>query len=362
MDAPPTGGVQSVMVNLRDELARREGIELHLVQHRRGIPEGTFVKQGWTEHLFTASENRIMPNMLRTGKRLAPLLRSLQPDVVSTHQPEYAVVALKMGIPTLHTIHGFPGQEFWVREGAFTKMAMLLEAWQERVMLQKVHHLVAISDMVIERYRRRTQAHFYRINNPVSPHFFEPGPDPDPNHLLLVGNVTPVKGIEVAIRAVALLRSEFPQLQLTIVGREPDPAYAAKMRKLAEPLGDAVRFVGPVSQEAIKTLLDQSLALLLTSFQEHAPMIVAEAMAAGRPVVATRVGALISMVRSGETGYLVDAGDASGVARAVTRLLQHPNQAHQFGQAAAIIARRQYHPRVVADAYLQAMCGMIAEA
>ena len=91
-------------------------------------------------------------------------------------------------------------------------------------------------------------------------------------------------------------------------------------------------------------------------------MIVAEAMAAGRPVVATRVGALISMVRSGETGYLVDAGDASGVARAVTRLLQHPNQAHQFGQAAAIIARRQYHPKVVADAYLQAMRGMIAEA
>ncbi len=361
VDAPPTGGVQSVMVNLRDALAQREGIELHLVQHRRRIPDGTVVRAGWTEHNIAAQEDRIMPNMLRTGKRLAPLLLSLQPDVVSTHQPEYAVVALKMGIPTLHTIHGFPGREFWVRRGAFTRMAMLLEAWQEWMMLQKVRHLVAISDMVIERYRRRTRAHFYRINNPVSPHFFEPGPDPDPNHLLLVGNVTPVKGIDVAIRAIAQLRNDFPQLQLTIVGREPDPVYAAQMRELAAPLGDAVRFLGPVSQQTIKKLLDQSLALLLTSTQEHAPMIVAEAMAAGRPVVATRVGALAGMVQPEETGYLVDVGDVDGVASALARLLEAPSRAHAFGQAAAMMARRLYHPAAVADAYLQAMRKTIAD-
>ena len=355
VDAPPTGGVQSVMVNLRDALAQREGIELHLVQHRRGIPDGTVVRTGWTEHNIAAQEDRIMPNMLRTGKRLAPLLRSLQPDVVSTHQPEYAVVALDMSIPTLHTIHGFPGQEFWVRRGVVTRMAMLLEAWQEWMMLQKVRHLVAISDMVIERYRRRTRAHFHRINNPVSPHFFEPGPDPDPNHLLLVGNLTPVKGIDVAIRAIAQLRNDFPQLQLTIVGREPDSVYAAQMRELAAPLGDVVRFLGPVSQQEIKALLDQSIALLLTSTQEHAPMIVAEAMAAGRAVVATRVGAVTSMVSAGETGYLVDAGDISGIASAVARLLHNPSLAQKFGQIAAEIARQQYHPSAVADAYLHAM-------
>ncbi|HEY81282.1 MAG TPA: glycosyltransferase family 4 protein [Caldilineae bacterium] len=355
VEAPPTGGVQSVIANLRDALARREGIELHLIQHRRGTPAGTFQRDGWTEHNLPAREGRIIPNMLRTAALLRPLLTELQPDVVSTHQPEYAAAALKMGLPTLHTIHGFPGDEFWKRKGLLTRSAMLLEAWQERATLRRARHLVAISDMVIARYRSRTRAVFHRIDNPVSPIFFQPAPPPDPHQLLLVGNLTPVKGIDTAIRAIAILRLRFPRLRLVIVGRESDPVYAARVRALAAPLGEAVAFRGPVSQAEVKALLDASLALALTSNQEHAPMIVSEAMAAGRPVVATRVGALPGMAEDGRTGYLVDAGDPDAAAAALARLLADPYEALAMGARAAQLARRRYHPDAVADAYLRAM-------
>lgn len=354
-DAPPAGGVQSVIANLRDALARREDVELHLVQYRRGIPQGRVFREGWTEYHIRAAETRLIPNMLSTARRLRPVLAQIQPQVVSTHQPAYAVATLAMGLPTLHTLHGFPAREFWVRRGGFTRAAMLLEAWYEWRMLRRVRHLVAISDQVVARYRHRTRARFHRIDNPVAPLFFQPGPPPDPDHLLLVGNLTPVKGIDVAIRVMQHLRSAFPHLSLTIVGREPDPTYAAHVRAMARPLGDAVRFYGPASPQTIKTLLDGSLALLLTSNQEHAPMIVAEAMAAARPVVATRVGALPDMIRPGETGELAPVGDAMALAQALARLRQNPAEALAMGQRAADRARRRHHPDAVAQAYLRAM-------
>ncbi len=354
-DAPPTGGVQSVIANLRDELARRDDVELHLIQHRRSVPVGTFQREGWVEHNLPARENRIIPNMMRTPGLLRPLLADLQPDVVSTHQPEYAVVTLKLGLPTLHTIHGFPMHEFWTRRGVFTRTATLWEAWQERQTLRMARHLVAISDMVIQRYRHRTQATFYRINNPVARFFFQPAPEPVPGQLLLVGNMTPRKGMEVAIRAVQQLLPDFPHLQLTIVGRRANASYAQEIEALAAPLENAVRFLGPTDQAGIRRLLEASQALVLTSYEEHAPVIVGEAMASARPVVATRVGALAGMVRSGETGYLVEPGDVAGVAVALARLLSDPDHAMALGNRAARFARQYYHPTQVAEAYLQAM-------
>lgn len=360
VDEPPTGGVQSVIANLRDELARRPNIDLHLIQNRRGAPVGTFQRQGWIEHNLAAKETRIIPNMMRTPGLLRPLLKELAPDVVSSHQPEYAAVALKMGLPVLHTIHGFPTDEFWIRRGLFTRTAILWEAWQERQLLRRARHLVAISDMIVARYGNRTQAQFHRINNPVSSLFFAPAPEPTPGHLLMVGNLTPIKGIEIAIQTVQRLLPRFPHLRLTIVGKNADSVYAEKMRALAEPLHEAIRFAGPMPQISVKKLLDDSQALLVTSNQEHAPMIIGEAMAAGRPVVATQVGAVAGMITPGESGYLAAAGDVAAVAAGLTRLLSDPEHAAQMGANAARFAREHYHPDAVADAYLRAMHAAMA--
>ena len=171
VDGPPQGGVQSVIANLRDEFAGRGDIDLHLVQHRRHIPDGVIVSDGYTMHNIAARENSLVPNMARTGSLLAPVLARIQPDAISSHQPEYALAAFASGIPTVHTIHGFPAHEFWTRRGLHTRAATLWEAWAERRTLRQARYLVAISDMVMRTYESRTSAHFFRIDNPVSPSF-----------------------------------------------------------------------------------------------------------------------------------------------------------------------------------------------
>ncbi|NOX60627.1 MAG: glycosyltransferase family 4 protein [Chloroflexi bacterium] len=351
----PQGGVQAVIANLRDVYAARSDVELHLIQHRRDVPFGVIQGPGYVMHNVPASGSRIVPNMVRTSALLAPILAEIRPDAISSHQPEYALAGYDSGFPTLHTIHGFPANEFWTRRGLFIRAATLYEVWLERRMLRRARHLVAISDRVIRLYRRRTSARFHRIDNPIAPLFFEPARPPSPHKLLLVGNLTPRKGVEVALEALARVRVDFPNVTLDILGAVVDKTYAASLREQARALGQAVRFRGPTNQVGVRAALEEAQILLLTSREEHAPMIVAEAMATGRPVVATDVGALADMVAVGETGYLAPSDDAAALAAALARLLADPAHAAALGQEAARRARERFHPQAVADAYLRAL-------
>ncbi len=355
VDAPPQGGVQSVIANLGAVYAANDDVDLHLIQHRRGIPKETAVRDGYTMYNIAAREGRLLPNMFRTRALIEPLLLEIAPDAISTHQPEYALAAFDTGIPTIHTIHGFPTNEFWTRSGMFTRAATLWEVRLERQTLRQAKHLIAISNHVIETYRSRTTAQFHRVDNPVSPLFFERGPRPEPYHLLFVGNLTPRKGVEIAIKAVERLLPEFPQLTLDIVGAPVDEAYADQLREQAQPLGNAIRFCGPATQAGVKQAIDRAQVLALTSYEEHAPVIVAEAMAAGRPVVATQVGGLADMIEPGITGYLAQPGAVQAIASYLKVLLADPEHAAALGVGAVQQARERFHPQAVGQGYLEAI-------
>lgn len=360
IDSPPQGGVQAVIANLREAFVARGDIDLHLVQHRRDIPPGNFVRDGYTAHNLAGAGSRLLPNMLRTRGLATPLLRQLAPDAISSHQPEYALPAFDVGLPAIHTIHGFPAQEFWARRGLSTRAATLTEVWLEWQMLRRARHIIAISDQVMAMYQRRTRAQFHRIDNPVAPLFFAPSPAPERGRLLLVGNLTARKGVDIAIAAVARLLPHFPHLLLDIIGAPVDAIYTARLRAQAAPLGDAVRFCGPTDPAGIKQALGQAQALVLSSRMEHAPVIVAEAMAAGRPVAATAVGAVADLVAPGETGYLAPPGDIATLADSLARLLADPDHAAALGDEAARRARARFHPTIVAAAYLRAIAAAMA--
>jgi glycosyltransferase involved in cell wall biosynthesis len=90
--------------------------------------------------------------------------------------------------------------------------------------------------------------------------------------------------------------------------------------------------------------------LAVTSNNEGTPVSAIEAMAAGCPVVATRVGGLPDLISDGETGYLVPPGDAQAVSAAMLRLLREPEMARRMGQAARALVRERFAAqRLVSD-------------
>lgn len=356
----PAGGIESVTANLVSRLALRDDLDLHIVQHRRQAPAGTFERQGYTLHNLPTAERRLLPNTYQSEALARAWLRQFRPDAVSSHHPSFTLPCLDLGIPVLHTIHGMPTNEFWTRRGWFMRAATLAEIWLEWRMLRRTPHIVAISDHTVTAYRHRSRAQFYRIDNPIDLRFFDPAPASDPNQLLFVGNLTPRKGVEFAVEAVARLLPRFPNLRLDIIGAEADPVYVQRLKAQAALLGEAVRFRGLCSQAEIRAALARAVALLLPSREEHAPVIVAEAMAAGRPVVATMVGALPTMVEPGVTGILIPPEDAGSAAAAVADLLSDPDRAQRLGAAARERARERYHPDVVAEKYLQGIRAVMA--
>jgi glycosyltransferase involved in cell wall biosynthesis len=155
----------------------------------------------------------------------------------------------------------------------------------------------------------------------------------------LIGVLAPWKGQDVFLRAIANLVEEFPFLQAEIVG---DEIYATKghagirrsLEKLSAELGlvDRVRFTGWV--EKLWPVLSRTDVVVHASTEpEPFGRVLIEAMAAGKPVVATHAGGVPEIVESGSTGLLVPAKDPGALARANGALLSDPDRRRRMGAA-----------------------------
>jgi glycosyltransferase involved in cell wall biosynthesis len=143
--------------------------------------------------------------------------------------------------------------------------------------------------------------------------------------VLCVGNITPNKGQGVLLEAVRLLRMRDPRIRATLVGRDFTRGRffrEAERKGLAESF-TAAGFVDDIGAHLARA----SVVVLPTLHREGMPTSLLEAMAAGVPVVASRVGGVVEIVEDGATGLLVAPGDPRQLAGAIFRLLEDPSEA-----------------------------------
>jgi glycosyltransferase involved in cell wall biosynthesis len=177
------------------------------------------------------------------------------------------------------------------------------------------------------------------IRNGIDPAAFDRPRRVVPGRILLVGRLAAQKRPDVAIRALARLRERRPDAVLDVVAHGPLEREAAVL--VAElGLGDRVRLLG--KRDDVPDLLAQAECFLLTSDYEGCPYTVLEAMAAGVPVVATRVGGLPELVADDETGVLFEPGDPDAAANALDRVLGAPQHARRLGEAGRERVRREF--------------------
>jgi L-malate glycosyltransferase len=155
----------------------------------------------------------------------------------------------------------------------------------------------------------------------------------------------PVKNYPTLLHAAARLAPRFPGLEFVLAGDGP---LRRELVKMAQTLGlqDRVRFLGDRGDiPAVLASLDVSV---LPSFSESLSNSVLESMAAGLPVVASRVGGNKELVRDGETGYLVAPNDEIALSEALERLLSDPQLRSAFGRRAREVARVEFGlPRMI---------------
>ncbi len=173
----------------------------------------------------------------------------------------------------------------------------------------------------------------------------EPESDTDETRLIFVGRVAPVKGLRLLVDAMLQLSEELTDLTLTIVGDGPDRAL---IEEAAKPLGDRVRFTGYLSQDAVAEELRAADAAVLPSFAEGVPVFLMEAMASGKPVIATQVAGVGELVIAGETGLLVPPGDTASLIDAIRRIATDPARRTAMGKAGRLRVADAFDIRIEA--------------
>jgi len=157
---------------------------------------------------------------------------------------------------------------------------------------------------------------------------------PDARIIGTIANIHPSKGIHHLIRAASRLYMKWPNIQFIIVGKilenRKDYYKSLEAQVINLGLGKVFRFLG--KRNDIPALLAAIDIYVHPSLSEACPMAVMEASAAGKPVVATRVGGTDEVIMDGETGLLVMPADPEGLANAVDHLLTFPETANILGQ------------------------------
>lgn len=155
-----------------------------------------------------------------------------------------------------------------------------------------------------------------------------------PLHLVAVGRFAEQKGFGLLIRAFAQAWRRNPQIRLSLVGDgELRPMITQTIA--AEGMGDAVTLLGWQNEAGVRAAMDQAHALITPSFAEGLPVVIMEAMARARPVIATYIAGIPELLRHGQEGWLVPAGDVDALAQAMGQAADCDAETlHRMGQSA----------------------------
>ncbi len=167
--------------------------------------------------------------------------------------------------------------------------------------------------------------------------------------VVTVGGIRRVKGMDIFIRAAALVCKEFPRAAFLVAGEVREPEHFQELQRLARELGVAsnVRFLGACGE--VFSLLKMCDVFCLTSRSEGFSNALLEAMACGLPCIATRVGGNGEALEEGRSGFLTPSESPQIVAERILTLLRQPALARDMGRAARETVAARFTDRVMIE-------------
>jgi len=169
--------------------------------------------------------------------------------------------------------------------------------------------------------------------------------------VIMIGRLQPSKGVDVLLEAWSRVGNRFPDAELLLVGGEGEAQY----RELAQSLGIAKRVLFVGYQRDVRPFLAASDLLVLASRAEGFPYVLLQAMAMGKPVVATRVAGTGECVDDGVSGILVPIEDPASLADAIIRLLEDKSLRETMGEAGRRLIAARYSWNESVKTFLRAL-------
>jgi len=280
-------------------------------------------------------------------------------DLIHCHgykEDFYGVLSLAK-IPKVATNH------LWKRTTIYSKIYALIDT----LLLRFFDQVVGVSDEIVDEMRHYKIPRLIKIDNGVDVDRFqstsrssrlynELGINADHVALGMVSSLTPEKGHTVAIQALSSVVRKFPSVKLLIVG---DGYLKAEIDDQIRKYGlvDHVVILG--SRKDIPEILSIIDIFLLPSFKEGLPMAMLEAMAAGKAVIATRVGENVNVISNRYNGLLIDPGEPSQLETAILELIYKKDLVQTLGINARKQIMDKYSSRSMTEKYCEVYTTML---
>lgn len=339
------GGAMAAVSDLARGLARRSELDIHIASAHVGVAPATHRDGPLTIHRLPVTAGRRLRWQRHMRHALRQIAHQVHPDIIHAHGTGfYAAAALDAPLPSVITVHGITYHEARRShaQGLKIQIVWLYDALFEAWVLRRARHCIAISPHVHQAFARYRHIHWHDIPNPIADACFDLPHRPHPGRLLLPARVIPRKAIDIAIRGFATIAATYPHARLIIAGEtDTDPAYVARCRQLVvrHQLQTRVHFLGALSRGELLAQYQQAAAVILPSHQETAPIVIAEALAVGCPVIATAVGGIPDMIETGSTGLLIPPNHPQALADALHQLCAHPEIIPRWSQNARLVAQ-----------------------
>ena len=358
------GGIEAVASTLAPAIAALDAVEhvTVLCFHHGEVPVHNVVINDKLEVRYLRGQDRlgVITRSILEVRQTRRIVAKLQPHIVHGQEIGWrGDVATQSSPNSVVTVHGLVHRETALAVGTnvIDKLRVgLVENMVKRV-LARAKVTISISGYDAAAIGSLVRGHHVHIPNPINPLFLtQPVMPTTEQRVLFAGVHVPRKNIEGLLDAFALALKQAPDAQLVLVGPTHDLGYATTLheRAIKLNLSNNVNFVGHVENNRLIEEMQRSRVVALFSHEETAPTVLAQAMALGKPIVATNVGGIPEMVKDGINGFLVEPQAIQDFAERLALLVRSPDLCQHMGAAGAAFAHQHFAPNAVAQRTVEA--------
>jgi glycosyltransferase involved in cell wall biosynthesis len=182
-----------------------------------------------------------------------------------------------------------------------------------------------------------------------------------PPKFSMLCTLEPNKGVETVVEAASIVLSQRPNSASFVVYGDGAPIYRNNLKNLIRSLGLEDSFLLRNKQLDVSSIYNSSYAVIVASHIESFSFVAIEAMSHCRPVIATRCGGPDEIIDDGETGFLIEVGDAKALARRILDLIESPLLCEQLGRSARAVAEKRFDIQTIAGHYLSTILAAVNE-
>lgn len=343
--------------NLAEGLTRIQNLEVHVVTMCNEFETDREFQKNGVYYNFIKPGNkylRILSFYESDRKRIFKFLRKYQFDIVHGQGMNmYGYFAVSSKLPNLITHHLFDEQPLrsffkYEKKSVINVYNTLLHLYHQKVIMSKSRYIISITPFIRKALEQKNKGYtIVDIGNAIALSFFQNKPDVDEGFMLFIGSICDRKSVLELLEAIKMAGN----MSLKIVSGTTGGTYFKKVKDYISNhnLTERIEFVGELNNNEMINILNRCSSVVLPSKKEGAPMVISEAFAAGKPVIASNVDGIPYMVDENKNGLLFEVGDTKMLAHQIKVLMERKDLRDDMKICAKELAQKTWHPDVVAQ-------------